>query len=69
MNLPNPVCELQVKAMETPEVMSVLGQTDRLGFSYAPRIQGAGCEMNVSYSYCPPRLAPERRAHGERPPS
>ena len=46
MNLPNPMYEVQVKAMETPDVTSVLGQTDRLGFSCAPRTQGAGCEKN-----------------------
>ena len=65
MNLPNPVHELQVKAMDTPEVTLVLGQTDRAGFSCAPRIQGAGCEMNKSYSYCLLGLDSERRAPGE----
>ena len=69
MNLPNPMYEVQEKDMETPDVTSVLGQTDRLGFSCAPRIQGAGCELNRSYSHCPPRLDSEKRAHGNRPPS
>ena len=57
--------ELQVKAMETPEVTLVLGQTDRLGFSYAPRIQGLECEMNMSYSHCPIGLDSEKRDSGE----
>ena len=65
MNLPNPMDELQVKAMESPEVTLVLGQTDRLGFSYAPRIQGVVCEMNMSYTHFPPELDSERRAPGE----
>ena len=64
MNLPNPMDELQVKAMETPEVTLVLGQTDRMGFSYAPRVQGAVCEMNMSNPNCPTGLDSERRAPG-----
>ena len=64
MNLPNPMDELHLKAMETPGVTSGLGQTDRLRFSYAPSIQGAVYEMNTIYSYCPPGLDSERRAPG-----
>ena len=65
MNLSNPIDELHLNEIETADVTLLLGQTDRLGFSYAPRIKGAGCEMNRSYSHCPPRLDSERRAHGE----
>ena len=64
MNLPNPIYELHVNEIDTPVVTLGLGQTDRLGFSYAPRIQGAVCEMNMSYTHCPPGLDSERRSPG-----
>ena len=56
MYLPNPMCELHIKAMKTPEVTSGLGQTDRLGFPYAPGIQEVECEMIMSYTHYPKGL-------------
>ena len=67
MNLPNPIDELHLKKIETPEVTSGLGQTERLGFSYAPRIQGIECEMSMSYPHYPPGLDSERTP-ANRPP-
>ena len=65
MNLPNPIDELHLNEIDTPEVTLGLGQTDRLGFSYVPRIQAIKCEMNISYQHCPPGLDSERRGPGE----
>ena len=65
MNVSNPIDELHLSEIEAADVTLVLGQTDRLGFSYAPRIKGAGCELNMSYPLCPPGLDSERRAPGE----
>ena len=53
MNLPNLMDELHLNDIESPEVTSGLGQTDRLGFSYAPRVQGIVCEIDMSSPHCP----------------
>ena len=43
MNLPNPIDELHLNEIDTPEVTSGLGQTERCGFSYAPRVHEIVC--------------------------